>query len=60
LIGETREAPDKGAVWTFLGGAGKWKGVTGTGTWTMAGAGKAAADGSIDICIDMSGKWVLP
>ncbi len=47
-------------VWTFLGGAGTWKGVTGTGTWTMAGAGKPAADGSIDICIDMSGKWVLP
>jgi len=60
LIGETRMEPDKAPVWTFLSGTGKWKGITGTGTWAPASAGKPAPDGSVEICVDMSGKWTLP
>ena len=60
FIGETVEAPDKAPVWRFLSGTGKWKGVTGGGTYAPIGAGKPNPDGSIEICSGMNGKWTLP
>ncbi|MGA2792868.1 MAG: hypothetical protein ABSE69_04940 [Roseiarcus sp.] len=60
FIGETVDVPDKPGVWTFLSGTGKWKGISGGGTYTVTAAGKPAADGTMGICFSPSGKWKLP
>jgi len=65
FIGELSQAPDRANVWTFLAGTGKWKGITGGGTWQRVAAGKNGADGSgagciSHSCISHSGKYTLP
>jgi hypothetical protein len=60
FIGETVEAPDQAPIWRFLSGAGKWKGVTGSGTYAPVAGGKPNPDGSVELCSAMSGKWTLP
>lgn len=60
FIGETVDVPDKPGVWTFLSGTGKWKGISGGGTYTITAAGKPAADGTMGICFSPTGKWMLP
>lgn len=60
FIGEDVDAPDKPGAWTFPSGTGKWKGVSGGGTYTITAAGKPAADGTMGLCFLPTGKWNLP
>ncbi len=60
FIGEYVDAPDKPGAWTFLSGTGKWKGVSGGGTYQPVAMGKPAADGSIEFCSLITGKYTLP
>jgi hypothetical protein len=60
FIGEYVDAPDKPGTWTFLSGTGKWKGISGSGTYQPVAMGKPAADGSIEFCTLLTGKYTLP
>lgn len=60
FIGEDVDVPDKPAVWTFLSGTGKWKGISGGGTYTISAASKPAADGTMELCFSPVGNWILP
>lgn len=60
LIGETIVAPDMPPIWTFLGGTGKWQGMSGAGTFQFTAMGKPAADGAVEFCLTPTGKYTLP
>jgi hypothetical protein len=60
FIGEYVDAPDKPGAWTFLSGTGKWKGISGGGTYQTLAMSKPAADGSIEFCSLLTGKYTLP
>ena len=60
FIGEYVDAPDKPGAWTFLSGTGKWKGISGGGTYQPVAMGKPAADGSMGFCTLITGKYTLP
>ena len=60
LIGEGTGVPDKQPVWTFLGGTGKWQGISGSGTYKLVAMSKPASDGSVEICLTPTGKYTLP
>jgi len=60
FIGEAVDVPDKPGVWTFLSGIGKWKGISGTGTYSVLNISKPVADGSQDLCVLLTGKYALP
>jgi hypothetical protein len=60
FIGESTGLPDKPPVWTFLGGTGKWQGISGEGTYKIEAMSKPAADGSVEICVTPTGKYTLP
>jgi hypothetical protein len=47
-------------LWTFLGGTGKWKGVTGSGTYQHVSSSKPRPDGTGEGCTTHSGKYTLP
>ena len=59
FIGESTQAADTPGVWTFLGGTGKWKGVSGGGTFKVVSLGKPGPDG-INFCFTHTGKYTLP
>ncbi len=59
LIGESVDAPDKPGVWTFLSGTGKYKGISGGGSYSTTAAGKMAPDGTMQMCFSPTGKWNL-
>jgi len=59
LIGESVDAPDKAGVWTFLSGTGKYKGISGGGSYSTTAAGKMAPDGTMQMCFSPTGKWNL-
>jgi hypothetical protein len=60
FIGEFVDVPDKPGVWTFLSGTGKWKGISGNGTYQVSAYGKPAADGSVGFCVLLTGNYALP
>jgi hypothetical protein len=61
FLGEHTDVPGKpGGVWTFLAGTGKWKGVTGSGTYQYVSSSKPRPDGTGEGCITHSGKLSLP
>ncbi len=61
FIGTFVDEPGKpGGVWTFLGGTGKWKGVTGGGTYQYVSSSKPRPDGTGEGCASHSGKYMLP
>jgi hypothetical protein len=59
LIGESTDAPDKPSVWTFLGGTGKFQGISGSGTYQMTAMSKPTADGTFEFCLTPTGKYTL-
>jgi hypothetical protein len=60
FIGEYAVGPDKPPTWTFIGGTGKWKGISGGGAYKTTVMGKPFADGSGTICLSHQGKYTLP
>ncbi len=60
FIGTYVDEPGKPGVWTFLGGTGKWKGVTGGGTYQHVSSSKPRPDGTGEGCTTHSGKYTLP
>jgi hypothetical protein len=60
FIGTFLDEPGKPGVWTFVGGGGKWKGVTGSGTYQHVSASKPRPDGTGEGCTTHSGKYTLP
>jgi hypothetical protein len=58
--GSTFDQLGKPGIWTFLAGAGKWKGVTGGGTYQYVSSSKPRPDGTGEGCITHSGKLTLP
>lgn len=60
FAGEATQVPDKPNAWTFLTGTGKWKGVQGTGTYQYVSRGKPAADGTVELCLQHSGRYTVP
>ena len=60
FTGEYEGTPDKPPVWTFLAGTGKWKGIKGSGTYRYVTAAKPADSGTLQLCIEHSGKYELP
>ena len=60
FLGSTFDEPGKPGVWTFLAGPGKWKGVTGGGTYQYVSSSKPRPDGTGEGCITHSGKFTLP
>ncbi len=60
FIGTYTDEPGKPGVWTFLGGTGKWKGVTGGGTYQHVSFSKPRPDGTGEGCTTHSGKYTLP
>jgi hypothetical protein len=60
FIGTFVDEPGKPGVWTFLGGTGKWKGVTGSGTYQYVSSSKPRPDGTGEGCTTHSGKYTLP
>jgi hypothetical protein len=60
FLGTFVDEPGRPGVWTFLNGTGKWKGVTGSGTYQYVSSGKPHADGSNEACVTHNGKYTLP
>ena len=60
FTGEYEQVPDKPPVWTFLAGTGKWKGIKGGGSYRVVSVGKPADSGTVQLCMDHSGKYELP
>lgn len=60
FIGSFLGEADKPGAWTFLGGTGKWKGVSGGGTYQHVSASRPRADGTGENCTTHSGKYMLP
>lgn len=60
FLGEWTDAPSKPGAWNFLGGTGKWKGVTGSGTYQYVSSSKPRPDGTGEGCTTHSGKLTLP
>ncbi len=60
FIGTFVDEPGKPGAWTFVGGTGKWKGVTGSGTYQYASSSKPRPDGTGEGCTTHSGKYTLP
>ena len=60
FIGSFVDEPGKpSGVWTFLGGTGKWKGVSGSGTYQYVSSSQRA-DGTGEGCTTHSGTYTLP
>jgi hypothetical protein len=61
FIGSFVDEPGKPVgVWTFLGGTGKWKGVSGSGTYQYVSSSPPRADGTGEGCTTHSGRYTLP
>jgi hypothetical protein len=60
FTGEFEAVPDKPPVWNFLAGTGKWKGIKGSGTYRIVAVGKPAENGTLQVCIEHSGRYELP
>jgi hypothetical protein len=60
VVGEFKEVPGTAPTWTFLSGTGKWKGISGDGTYKELSMSKPAADGTVEVCLEETGKWMLP
>jgi hypothetical protein len=60
FIGTYLDEPGKPGTWAFLGGTGKWKGVTGSGTYQHVSSSKPRPDGTGEGCTTHSGKYTLP
>ncbi len=59
FIGTYVDEPGKPGTWTFLGGTGKWKGVTGSVTYQHVSSSKPRPDGTGEGCTTHSGKYTL-
>jgi len=46
--------------WEYIYGTGKWKGVKGGGTVKAITRGKPIAEGTFQMCIEVSGTYELP
>ena len=60
FVGTFVDEPGKPGAWTFVGGTGKWKGVTGGGTYQYVSSSKPRPDGTGEGCTSHSGKYMLP
>ncbi len=60
FIGTWVDEAGKPGAWTFHGGTGKWKGVTGAGKYQYVSMSKPRPDGTGETCISHKGKYTLP
>ena len=60
FIGSFLGEAGKPGSWTFLGGTGKWKGVSGGGVYQHVSSSKPRADGTGEGCTTHSGRYALP
>jgi hypothetical protein len=47
-------------TWEFIHGTGKWKGITGGGTYEIVAHGKPVAPGTFQSCSHATGTFALP
>jgi len=60
FIGTFADDAGKPGTWTFVGGTGKWKGVSGGGAYQYVSSSKPRPDGTGEGCTSHSGKYLLP
>lgn len=58
-VGRLRREGGKG-TWEFVHGTGKWKGITGGGTYEVVAQGKPVAPGTFQSCSHATGTFMLP
>ena len=50
----------QGYTWTFLGGTGKYEGISGSGTTEVIGSMTPVRPGTLQGCRRLQGQWKLP
>ncbi len=52
--------PNNRFTWKYIGGTGKFKGITGGGEWELTRRGKPIEPNTFQFCIRVTGTYELP